>query len=126
DRPLGLERHGVAAVRIGADGHGFRFECAQTRALAVTHVGIESLLMFVSSCVVGAPLVGVERGTRLLDRDAVYPRIHACEFLLDQRIGLALFDCGYALVVLLLVGLEDAQNLLIGERLGRDASLLFR
>jgi len=131
DLRLHFGRHQIAAVRVGADGHGLGFERAQTACFARAHVSLEGGLVLQRR---GAALRGAlrtEDRPRRLQRDLVEPaplrvdgRVDACEPLLQHDVGVALVE---PLVIGLLEGLEGAHHLAMRDyRFRRNARLGFQ
>ena len=67
-----LDRHGVAAVRVGADRQRLEFERPQIADLAGTDIGIERRLVF-AGVAAAARRVAADDGPRRLQRQLVEP-----------------------------------------------------
>ena len=126
DLLLDLDRHHVAAVRVGADRHRLHLERAQAGALAAAHIGVERRLVL--ACVVTALLRSAASGGRacFTQRRSSSARIDARDLLFQQRIGATALDCGKALVIAFLVRLEDAHHIVGARDLSGNTGLLLR
>jgi hypothetical protein len=116
DLALDLLRHEIAAVRVGADGHGLGFKLAQPPTFAASHIGIEGSLVLAERLRAGR-FGACKRGPGALQRDLVKTPgvriergVQARELFVREHIAAALLDRSKALIVLLLERLEGAHH----------------